>query len=560
MDTAQLSPYNASLRKACLELLPPDSIEVLPDAGRIKKAITAAAQDFSANLEEIPSIVRAFCTLHKLNAVGMQIAPWQQFLVDRTALRPASDAGEAGLPLVRDLMHEYELRRLLLQGAPDPFASGMGFPLFGGNGKLAVEELQRQLSAGEQQLPGLAGRPSRDTRLPMRQTGAEPFVHSFTAFQRNMEHFSQGLLFGLDLGADRLVVGGSATMACALPVLPAGMTHVLGKRFGRSVANCICDYMAEVPPWLDASTGAYKGSDVDLFVIADTLELANERLIAAAQRVYRNMCGASKRLAPADIGTRDPEHVLIATTGNTLTICGHYPLRHVQIVAYVAKSLQEILAFVDLDCTSMLFDGANVWAAPRAVRAHCTGYNFMPRGWLLHVDCSGCAHVPSRVAKYLSRGWGLKLCHCCFHSPKCGPEATPEVQAMLDAIHVAHRAPPKLWKLVQKAVSHWILCAAAQEERRLARAAARRGGDTFYDTSILFPGIPRGPNHSPASVRQMLTQRRTRNARLPKDAQAECPEPIKHTKELSSRGIACQLVRWRADKANNSILDCMCCF
>mmetsp|Transcript_58859 Transcript_58859/g.140388 ORF Transcript_58859/g.140388 Transcript_58859/m.140388 type:complete len:621 (+) Transcript_58859:98-1960(+) len=573
-----LEVFDARLREAILALLPPEGTPTINDKGRLRKAIAGASAELIQQRESIPKVMDVFRRVNKFDRSGMPALQWEQFLVSEAALPPApqltSDGTGEYSQIELETLRDYEQRRCELQGSPysaelEALGWGKAFPLYGGNGRLAVDAVQRALRPDEEALPCAPSRassgPSEGGQLPVRAKGGEPFVHSFSSFKRNMDHFSQGLLWGLDLGPDRLVVGGSATMACALPVVPPGLTAVLSKCVGKSLATYICDFVADIPPWLDAQEGAFKGSDLDLFIIADTLEEARQRFRTAAERVYRNMCGASKRQVAGDhpdaIPKADAHHVLMARTGNTVTFCGLYPLRHVQLVAYAAKSMEECLSFVDLDCTGLLYDGSNVWTSHRAVRAHTTGYNFVPPGWLLHVDSAGCAHMPQRAAKYATRGWGLKICPCSLQTPKSKPSCSEELKHMLEALEIWHNTSPKIWSLVRQAVAYSNVCTIAATAAAANKdSSAPRTNVGFYDTSVLFPGIPRGLSHTPQTIRDLLTSRRNQDLyrQLPvkKGRRViERPVPIRDFNDLAATTE--EIVSWRLVKGRLAILDPM---
>mmetsp|Transcript_23809 Transcript_23809/g.54999 ORF Transcript_23809/g.54999 Transcript_23809/m.54999 type:complete len:630 (-) Transcript_23809:47-1936(-) len=549
LNPSELSAFDVSYRNALLELLPPEGIKFFDEKRRLMGEFSKSKDVLMEYREEIPSLMKAFRVVNKLNSNGMPAPHWEKLLVSESVLPPPADVSDCS-PIEQQMMQDYEERRAILQGTQ---SGRTAFPIFLGGG-LDVKAVIRELEPGEEELPTLDPSSGQQHVLPDWDLGSEPFVHSYATFHRNMEAFSQGLLHGLDLGPDRLVVGGSATMACALPVLPAGLPRLLSKIVGKTLSNYICDFIAETPEWLDAERGSFSGSDLDLFVIADTIEEARERFIAASERVYRNMCGLSKRHAPGGHDSSDVNHVLMAKTGNTITFCGWYPLRHVQIVAYAARSIDECLALVDLDCTALVYDGSTVWSSHRAVRAHCTGFNFVPRGWLLHVDSAGCAHLPNRVMKYASRGWGTKLVRCCFQTPRSGIEPSAELQVMMDAIESAQNFPPKLYNLFRQAVSYTNVCIAAQELEAQADGAAKLQNKGFYDTGVIFPGIPRGSVWSPQSVRELLIERRQQDQRMPRlAAVADSPVPLKDFAAL--KAVANDVVSWRVVKARQAILD-----
>mmetsp|Transcript_52796 Transcript_52796/g.123484 ORF Transcript_52796/g.123484 Transcript_52796/m.123484 type:complete len:1401 (-) Transcript_52796:51-4253(-) len=161
-------------------------------------------------------------------------------------------------------------------------------------------------------------------------------------------------------------------------------------------------------------------SDLDLFVVASSRAEAAQHMCKAAERIRENMTKA---------GGGVPATVL--TTKNAITICGQWPTRPVQIVFYVCETLDETLSYCDLDCTAIAFDGRDVWAAPRAMRALKTGYNHIPPGMLLQrPDAS------NRAGKYCRRGFGAMVFEVCKHMPRCDVEIDERTQAKLDELAV----------------------------------------------------------------------------------------------------------------------------
>jgi hypothetical protein len=85
-------------------------------------------------------------------------------------------------------------------------------------------------------------------------------------------------------------------------------------------------------------------------------------------------------------------------TKNTITIASRHPVRHVQIVLRIYKSISEILTGFDVDCSTAAFDGKQVYASPRALAAYMTQINT--------IDLT--RRSPSyenRLSKYAQRGF-----------------------------------------------------------------------------------------------------------------------------------------------------------
>jgi len=109
---------------------------------------------------------------------------------------------------------------------------------------------------------------------------------------------------------------------------------------------------------------------------------------------------AIKKIKQIETSIRDS--ILAETTTirtkNAITIASEYPVRHVQIVLRLYKSISEILTGFDVDCSCVAYDGQQVWASPRAVAAFMTQVN--------SIDLT--RRSPSyenRLSKYSHRGF-----------------------------------------------------------------------------------------------------------------------------------------------------------
>lgn len=60
---------------------------------------------------------------------------------------------------------------------------------------------------------------------------------------------------------------------------------------------------------------------------------------------------------------------------HAITIASSYPIRHVQIVLRIYKSMSEILTGFDVDCSCVAYDGKQIYMAPRALAAFVTQVN-----------------------------------------------------------------------------------------------------------------------------------------------------------------------------------------
>jgi len=60
---------------------------------------------------------------------------------------------------------------------------------------------------------------------------------------------------------------------------------------------------------------------------------------------------------------------------NTITFFSAYPFRPVQVILALFRDAQDVLLGFDLDAPCLAMDGAQLWTAPRALRAITTGVN-----------------------------------------------------------------------------------------------------------------------------------------------------------------------------------------
>lgn len=116
-------------------------------------------------------------------------------------------------------------------------------------------------------------------------------------------------------------------------------------------------------------------------------------------------------------------------SANAITIWSGHPVRNIQVVIVRYTGLHEILSFFDLDCVCLGYNGTNVFALPRAIRALQTGYNFVEpmklRRW----------STGPRILKYTKRGFGTLFFEICKHQPRCDVVLNEEMTLRIAAIH-----------------------------------------------------------------------------------------------------------------------------
>lgn len=194
-----------------------------------------------------------------------------------------------------------------------------------------------------------------------RKHGSLATVQSLKDFRTNFNIFSESSL--AELKWDNVVVAGSAVNTSLLPVdAPYNESR-------RALRHYYHDKLAPA-------------SDVDLFLYG----LSEEEAIEKIKQIERSV--------------RDSvlSETTTVRTKNAITIVSEYPVRHVQIVLRLYKSISEILTGFDVDCSCVAYDGQQVWASPRAVAAFMTQVN--------SIDLA--RRSPSyenRLSKYSHRGF-----------------------------------------------------------------------------------------------------------------------------------------------------------
>ncbi|PGH19662.1 hypothetical protein AJ80_03817 [Polytolypa hystricis UAMH7299] len=191
--------------------------------------------------------------------------------------------------------------------------------------------------------------------------GSPATVQTLKQFENNFKLFSESSLADLDW--TNVVAAGSSVIT---PLLPIPEEHNRTKRAQRDY------YHEQLAP----------ASDVDLFLYG----LNEEQAIKKIKQIEACVQGSIL------------EETTSIRTKNTITIVSKYPIRHVQVVLRLYKSVSEILTGFDVDCSCFAYDGSQVWATPRAVAAVVTQTNT--------IDLT--RRSPSyenRLAKYAHRGF-----------------------------------------------------------------------------------------------------------------------------------------------------------
>ncbi|KAF2674811.1 ankyrin [Microthyrium microscopicum] len=191
--------------------------------------------------------------------------------------------------------------------------------------------------------------------------GSPAIVSSLQEFQQHFNIFSESSLSDMDWS--NVVAAGSSVLTSLIPVPEE---HSGSKRALRNY------YHEIVAP----------ASDVDLFLYGLTEDEAKEKIKKIEQTIKDSILAETTTVR----------------TKNAITIASQHPVRHVQIVLRIYKSVSEILTGFDVDCSGIAYDGKQVYATPRAISALITQVN--------HVDLS--RRSPSyenRLSKYSHRGF-----------------------------------------------------------------------------------------------------------------------------------------------------------
>eukprot|EP00011_Vannellida_sp_DIVA3-517-6-12_P013022 CAMPEP_0114624118 /NCGR_PEP_ID=MMETSP0168-20121206/10607_1 /TAXON_ID=95228 ORGANISM="Vannella sp., Strain DIVA3 517/6/12" /NCGR_SAMPLE_ID=MMETSP0168 /ASSEMBLY_ACC=CAM_ASM_000044 /LENGTH=1083 /DNA_ID=CAMNT_0001835393 /DNA_START=34 /DNA_END=3282 /DNA_ORIENTATION=+ len=254
-------------------------------------------------------------------------------------------------------------------------------------------------------------------------------VPHLSHFVRNMEVFTNGHLRGVDLtGA---FIGGSAVLACLQPDPPALARlqreidekraammelplppEIIEKIITESLTESLAQLMQQIRCEQER---LFKTSDVDIFVTAES----EEEGLETATRLVTDI---TDRLTASCI----PYFLL--RTSNAVTICPGAPYRNIQVVLMLCSTIDEALCFCDLDCTALAFDGAHVYAALRSMRA----LNY--RCNLVSPTASQRLGGPSRINKYIKRGFCALMFELCYHSPRCDVVPEKDVLKEFDRI------------------------------------------------------------------------------------------------------------------------------
>ncbi|KAL8636281.1 MAG: hypothetical protein Q9226_009269, partial [Calogaya cf. arnoldii] len=206
--------------------------------------------------------------------------------------------------------------------------------------------------------------------------GAPATVDSIQDFKKNFNLFSESSLADLDW--TNVVAAGSSVVTALLPVPAKYNTSKKALRLHPQVTSIFSSVCLNIPS--SASS-----------LVVDKLMNVKDGLDEAA---------ALEKIKQIESSIRNAilEEVTTVRTKNAITIASHYPIRHVQVVLRLYKSVSEILSGFDVDCSCFAYDGTQVYGAPRGIAAFMTQTNTID---LTRRSPS----YESRLSKYARRGF-----------------------------------------------------------------------------------------------------------------------------------------------------------
>ncbi|KAJ3004394.1 UNVERIFIED_CONTAM: hypothetical protein HDU68_005141, partial [Siphonaria sp. JEL0065] len=271
-------------------------------------------------------------------------------------------------------------------------------------------------------------------------------VSSLAMFLRALTAFAPSLsASNVEYGRDKVVLAGGAVSACLAPWTPEML-----EEYEQETAEIALFYSTfplphEIVALIDKMSGfsedlkstlddslwthfhdassPYFAADVDLFFIAKDKNLGAEQVVDQFRQTFEAIIKESDDGLP------------ILRTTNSVTITGLRPNRHVQLMVNVLRSPEELtpcnqklLFSTDLDCGAFFYDGTNVYATHRSLRAFNTRTNF--------VEFSHLKDIPrlTRMMKYGTRGFSTSVFEHCMHSPRCDVALSPKYKQILCAV------------------------------------------------------------------------------------------------------------------------------
>lgn len=313
-------------------------------------------------------------------------------------------------------------------------------------------------------------------------------VPSLGVFRALLSAFTHGLSDRIPFG-NGVVIGGSACFGClavprdvwkqehSLLIKVGALSSSLGTtrkalvsamKGGSGSHRAASLIMGFAAPWIEARrllapladklygpSSAYAGSDIDLFFSASCKAEAACALEETRKCITDAML-AGDRKAPCTV-----------RTPNSVTLCGEYPLRHTQLVCKIAEDISEIVAFADMHCTALAYDGRAVWGTPLARKSLELGYNFMSNNQFTAKK----NQLPQRVAKYAKRGCGTLIYELCRHEPRCDVEVNDRVKKQLELSRRLAQRPIRAMRWVPRGPTDAAMGVDGYDEIHLPRGS-----------------------------------------------------------------------------------------
>lgn len=282
----------------------------------------------------------------------------QADLVNYIAQNPAKPMVEIMEPYRR---YEAHLRSVFAQDRENPILKDPYLnvvPLFTDATKSITTRARDLASETEEEKSKYIMALPDDKRRPH---GSPATVANLAEFQKNFGIFSESSLAELDW--NNVVAAGSSVVNTLLPV---------PNEFKANKRKLREYYHEKFCP----------ASDVDLFLYGLTHDEAIEKIKQIEQSIRDSILS----------------EVTVVRTKYAITIASQYPVRHVQVVLRVYKSVSEILTGFDIDAAGAAYDGKQVYVAPRTLGSIITQIN--------HIDLS--RRSPSyenRLSKYSHRNF-----------------------------------------------------------------------------------------------------------------------------------------------------------
>ncbi|CAM1506895.1 Fc.00g065360.m01.CDS01 [Cosmosporella sp. VM-42] len=233
---------------------------------------------------------------------------------------------------------EASLRTVYAQDRQNPILNDPHLnvlPLFNDDTKF-ITTRARDLNAESEEEKSKYVMPLPDDKR--RAHGSPATVANFGEFQKNFNVFSESSL--VDMNWNNVVAAGSSVVNTLLPV---------PKEFNTTKRKLREYYHEKFCP----------ASDVDLFLYGLTHDQAIEKIKQIEQAIRDALLN----------------EVTVVRTKYAITIASQYPVRHVQIVLRVYKSVSEILTGFDIDAAGGAYDGKQVYVTPRALGSFITQIN-----------------------------------------------------------------------------------------------------------------------------------------------------------------------------------------